>query len=160
MDLESCVAYEILQAELTNEQSDMINNKLIFNIYKLEVGVIAENETGYNNVYDKKHQYFDEEVSFFLDYKQAKEYAKNYVKNGVKNTYAIINEIRFDNEEFGLNTLETLCLIYGILESLSIDNYDIIFKDYDIYGVGNIVYSAKKETKVIENFIKEGNLDK
>lgn len=129
-------------------------NKLIFNIYKLEVGVIAENVTGYNNVYDKKHQYFDEDVLFFLDYKRAKEYAENYVKNGVKNTYAIINEIKFDNEEFGLNIFETLRLICDVLENLSIDNYDIMFKDYDIYGIGSIVYSARKGTKIIENFIE------
>lgn len=145
---------EILKENI-EELFDEKHSKLVFNIYKLEVGVIAENETGYNNVYDKKHQYFDEDVLFFLDYKQAKKYAENYVKNGVRNTYAIINEIKFDNEEFGLNILETLHLIYNILESLSIYNYDIIFKDYDIYGVKSIVYSTKKETKIIENFIKE-----
>lgn len=144
-----------LLKENIEELFDEKYSELVFNIYKLEVGVIAENETGYNNVYDKKHQYFDEDVLFFLDYKQAKKYAENYVKNGVRNTYAIINEIKFDNEEFGLNILETLHLIYNILESLSIDNYDIIFKDYDIYGVKSIVYSTKKETKIIENFIKE-----
>ena len=52
-------------------------NNLKFDIYKVEVGVLWNEDEGhedydcYNNVYDKQYGYYDENVAFELDYNKA-----------------------------------------------------------------------------------------
>ena len=56
-----------------NEEYD----NLRFNIYKIEVGVLltedeeCEDYDCYNDVYDKQYGYYDENVTFELDYNKA-----------------------------------------------------------------------------------------
>lgn len=66
--------------------------------YYIEMGVlIMPNEDPelfdqYNNVFNKKYGFFDEDRYKASVLEEAKSNAFEYVKNGVENTYAIITE--------------------------------------------------------------------
>lgn len=66
-------------------------------IFKVEVGVLLpeddEEFNSYNQVYDKSHGFFDEDVSFFTFESLALAYAANYVRHGVPETYGIVVEL-------------------------------------------------------------------
>lgn len=149
-------------------------NNLKFDIYKVEVGVLWNEDEGhedydcYNNVYDKQYAYYDENVIFELDYNQALEYAKHYVENGVNGTYAIISKIDYDSEYYKLDMDDTLYMVQTILGGGYIEEYHDIFGGEELYKVDNVVYSLCKEKnkehpyylgkgngKIIENFIKK-----
>lgn len=148
-------------------------NYFKFPIYKLEVGVLWHKEEEhedydcYNNVYDKKYGYYDENVIFELDYNTALDYAKKYVEDGVNGTYAIISKLDFDSEYYKMDTEEVLIMAQSILGGAYIEEYIEIFGK-ELYSVDNVIYSLCKEKnkehpyylgkgngKIIENFIEK-----
>ena len=64
-------------------------------LFRLEVGVLLKKNDpeykDYNCVYTKRHGFFDENQSIYLDYAEAKKEADEYIKNGVNGTYAVIS---------------------------------------------------------------------
>jgi L-lactate utilization protein LutB len=151
-------------------------DKLRFNIYMVEVGVVWVKELDdidddeyecYSCVYDKKHGYCDENVGFELDYNNALEYAKNYVKNGVNGTYAIISKLDFDSKEYDMSMQDTLYMVQTILGGAYIEEYINLFEG-EIYELDNVVYSLWKvkdkehdypnnNGEIEENFIRKEN---
>jgi len=137
-------------------------NTMRFYIYKVEVGVLLNKDNSdfecYNNVYDKLNAYYDENVSFELDYNMALEYAKSYVDKGVNGTYAIISKIEFDSVYYKFDMEETMNMVHTILGGGYIDDYTDIFDRDNLYSTNNIVYSIYK-TKNKENpyFLGKGN---
>lgn len=69
-------------------------------VYLVDVGVLleesAEEFSSYNNVYDKKHGYYDENQFYMLYYDDAVQYVDKYVSNGVDRTYGVVSETYID----------------------------------------------------------------
>lgn len=152
-------------------------NKIVLNIYKVEVGVFLDKDNDeyeeYKNVYDKKHSYYEENVVFELDYQNAVDYAKNYVDNGVNGTYAIVSKLKYDSEEIygGRTQLEidyAMEDINSIIGGGFIEDYIGAFGGDKIYSVDNVIYSLYKIRNeenpyylgkgfgdIVENFIKK-----
>ena len=72
-------------------------------LFRLEVGVLLGKEDSefecYNNVYTKKHGFYDEDVSVYVDYAEAKKAGDEYVSDGVDKTYCVITGDVFDVTE-------------------------------------------------------------
>ena len=107
-------------------------------VYLCDTGILLSPEDPefkiYANVYDKKHGFYDEDMTCFPDIKKAITYAKEYVKNGVDNTYAVVSEQ--DN-----TSGETLA---DFIEKFDVDEFD--------YDIENVVFSARKtDGKIEEN---------
>ena len=147
--------------------------RLVFNVYKVEVGVLLDKDNDeydcYNNVYDKKNSYYNENEVLCLDYNKALEYTKNYVDNGVNGTYAIISKLKYDSEKiYGKNTTDTeMAYIMNDINYILGGGYveDIDMFD-DRYSLKNVIYSlykirddespyflGKGNGKIVENFI-------
>ncbi len=118
--------------------------RLKFNIYKIEVGVLLDEDNSeyncYNNVYDKQHAFYDENVSFEIDYNLALKYANDYVEHGVNGTYAIINKIEYESDD----TDNTMYMVNTIIGGGYIEDYYEIFDSEELYGTQNIVYDIWK----------------
>lgn len=149
--------------------------KLIFDIYKVEVGVLLDkdnDEYDFYLYYDKKHSYYEENSVLFLDYNIALEYAKQYVDNGVNGTYSIISKLEYDSRD-----------IYGNGEELEDEEMGYVMNDINyilgggyvedigifngVYELDNVIYSlykvrdekspyfkGKGNGNIIENFVK------
>lgn len=148
--------------------------KLIFDIYKVEVGVLLDKDNSeyndYNDFYDRRNSYYEENSVLFLDYNRAVEYAKDYVKNGVNGTYSIISKIKYDSEEiYGKKATDTemnyvmndinYILGGGFVEDIgmfhglySLDN--VIYSLYKVRDKKNPYYLGKGNGNIIENFVK------
>lgn len=157
---------------MENNKSEFDYYRLKFNVYKVEVGVFLDEDNVeynyYNEVYDKKHSYYEENVVFELDYLQAIEYAKSYVNNGVNGTYAIVSKLKYDMPKLDIKyVMED---INNILGGGFVEDYIGIFGSKNIYGVDNVIYSlykvrdekhpytlGKGNGDIIENFINKNS---
>ena len=151
---------------MNNEERKNWNyHKLVFNVYKVEVGVLLDKDDReyecYNNVYDKNWGYYDENVVLFLDYNRAVEYAKSYVNEGVNKTYSIISKLKYDSEKiYNSKSVDTMNYVARDINYILGGGYvdDInIFKD--LYSVDNVIYSlykylGKENEEIIENFVR------
>lgn len=136
--------------------------KLDFDVYKVEVGVLLDkNNTEYkyyNDVYDKKNSYFEENTALFLDYNKAKEYAKNYVNDGVDGTYSIISRLHYNSEDiYGSGNDKTIYYVMNDINYILGNGYvEDIGMFNNLYSVDNIIYSLYKTRDngdVLENFV-------
>ena len=118
--------------------------KLKFYIYKIEVGVLLDEDNNeyncYSQVYDKQHAFYDENVAFEIDYNLALKYANDYVNNGVNGTYAIINRLEYESDVVD----DTMYMVNCIIGGGYIDDYIDRFSSEELYGTNNIVYDILK----------------
>lgn len=116
-----------------------------FEVYQYEVGILLDKEDPeydcYNQVWDFKNGYYNEDWGFFSTYKEAKEYIRNYIKSGCIKTYGIILKINVDEE-----TYIDVCT----------RNTECIEQEYEL---NSVVYSAYKndDEKIKEDFIDKNN---
>lgn len=74
-------------------------------LFRLEVGILLgkdhEEFENYNKVYTKDFGFYDEDVTFYLDYEKTAKDAKDYVKSGTNGTYAVITStlVKLTEEE-------------------------------------------------------------
>lgn len=106
--------------------------------YRYEVGILLNKDNSeydcYNNVYDKNHSYYAEDVGIFETKEEVIKYVEDYISNGKKNTYGII----------GIEDIED-----------SFDFKDIF--DYEVicYDIENIFYCKyKNENNEIKDLWK------
>lgn len=148
--------------------------KLVFNVYKVEVGVLLDKDDSeyecYSECYDKNNGYYEENSVLFLDYNRAVKYAKDYVNNGVNGTYSIISKLKYDSEEiygkkatdmemgYVMNDINYI-LGGGYVEDIgmfnglySVDN--VIYSLYKVRNEDNPYYLGKGNGEIIENFVK------
>jgi hypothetical protein len=123
-------------------------------LYKVEVGVLLKKEHQdyevYAQVYDKQHAYYDENVVFFRDKKNAKEYLKNYVFFGVVGTYGILSELVYNQDEIGYNDEDTQQILKDIDECGIFDDYAGVFES-ELYDTKNVIFTQyKKSPKVFK----------
>ena len=123
-------------------------------LYKVEVGILLKKDNhdyeSYSQVYDKQHGYYDENVVFFRNKKNAKEYLKNYVFFGVVGTYGILSELVYDQNEIGYTDEDTKQILKDIDECGIFDDYVGIFED-DLYNIKNVIFTRhKKSPKVFK----------
>ena len=123
-------------------------------LYKVEVGVLLKKEhpdyESYSQVYDEQHAYYDENVVFFRNKKNAKEYLKNYVFFGVVGTYGILSELVYDQDEIGYNDEDTQQILKGIDECGIFEDWVGTF-EYDLYDPKNVIFTRyKKSPKVFK----------
>ena len=147
--------------------------RLVFDIYKVEVGVLLDKDNSEYDLYlyyDKKHSYYEENSVLFLDYNRAVEYAKNYVDNGVNGTYSIISKIKYDSQEiYGKKETDTemgyvmndinYILGGGYVEDIGMFNdlysiNNVIYSLYKVRDEKNPYYMGKGNGEIIENFVK------
>lgn len=147
--------------------------RLVFDIYKVEVGVLLDKDNSEYDLYlyyDKKHSYYEENSVLFLDYNRAVEYAKNYVDNGVNGTYSIISKIKYDSQEiYGKKATDTemgyvmndinYILGGGYVEDIGMFNdlysiNNVIYSLYKVRDEKNPYYMGKGNGEIIENFVK------
>lgn len=131
--------------------------KKVIKLYKVEVGVLLD-EThpdyeSYAYVYDKKHAYYDENVAFFTNKRNAIRYLNHYVADGVVNTYGVLSELDYIPEEIygdgwkelaeydlkGVKENGYLEDYIGIFES---DSYDLAFVTMNKYKVADKKYAT------------------
>lgn len=123
-------------------------------LYKVEVGVLLKKEhpdyESYTQAYDKRHAYYDENVVFFRNKKNAKEYLKNYVFFGVVGTYGILSELVYDQNEIGYTNEDTKRILKDIDDCGIFEDYIDIFGE-DLYSTKNVIFTRyKKSTKVFK----------
>lgn len=121
-------------------------------LYKVEVGVLLKKEhpdyADYAQVYDKQHAYYDENVVFFRNKKNAKEYLKNYVFFGVVGTYGILSELVYNQNEIGYTDEDTKQILKDIDDCGIFEDYIDIFGE-DLYDTKNVIFTQyKKSPKV------------
>ena len=128
-----------IEKALEIKMDNIINDK--YEAYQFEVGVLLDKDDPeyecYNEVWDYKNGYYNENWGFTKKYDEALEFIDNYVKNGNNNTYGIISFIKVTEEEFN---------------SIYNGSSEIIDMDYDL---GNVICSKykNKDNEIIENFI-------
>lgn len=109
----------------------------------VEIGILLQKDneafSSYNQVYDKKYGYYDEDQFFVKTIQEGKEYINDYIKNGVINTYGIISLIEISKD----TPIEEL-------------NNEVPFSIVK-YNVEDVVYSICKDENntIIENFINQ-----
>ena len=124
-------------------------------LYKVELGVLLKKDNNdyesYSQVYDKQHGYYDENVVFFRNKKNAKEYLKNYVFFGVVGTYGILSELVYNqDDEIGYTDEDTKRILKEIDECGIFDDYIDIFGE-DLYDTKNVIFTRyKKSPKVFK----------
>lgn len=123
-------------------------------LYKVEVGVLLKKKhpdyEDYAQVYDEQHAYYNENVVFFRDKKNAKEYLKNYVFFGVVGTYGILSELEYDQKEIGYTDEDTKRIIKDIDECGIFDGYVDVFES-ELYDTKNVIFTRhKKSPKVFK----------
>lgn len=123
-------------------------------LYKVEVGVLLKKDhpdyESYSQAYDKQHGYYDENVAFFRNKKNAKEYLKNYVFFGVVGTYGILSELVYNQDEIGYTNEDTKRILKNIDEYGIFEDYIDIFGE-DLYDTKNVIFTRyKKSPKVFK----------
>lgn len=123
-------------------------NKIIYN---LELGVLLPEDhseyQAYNNVFDKKHAYYDETYLNGVFTKELISKAREYVSAGVDNTYAVLTacwvpDYLYDDLVKEINE-------NGFIE----ESVDML--DGEQYKYENIQWSLlKTKDGLVENFIK------
>jgi hypothetical protein len=118
-------------------------------LFKVEVGVfLKKNHPDYKDyaqAYDEQHAYYDENVVFFRDKKNAKEYLKNYVSFGVVGTYGILSELVYDQNEIGYTDEDTKQILKDIDECGIFDDYADVFES-ELYDTKNVIFTQCKKT--------------
>lgn len=124
-------------------------------LYKVELGVLLKKDNhdyeSYSQVYDKQHGYYDENVVFFRNKKNAKEYLKNNVFFGVVGTYGILSELVYNqDDEIDYTDEDTKRILEEIDECGIFDDYIDIFGE-DLYDTKNVIFTRyKKSPKVFK----------
>ena len=123
-------------------------------LYKVEVGVLLKKKhpdyEDYTQVYDEQHAYYDENVVFFRNEENAKEYLKNYVLFGVVGTYGILSELEYNQDEIGYTDEDTKRILKDIDECGIFDDYADVFES-ELYDTKNVIFTQyKKSKKVIQ----------
>jgi hypothetical protein len=121
-------------------------------LYKVEVGVLLKKDNhdyeSYSQAYDKQHGYYDENVIFFRNKKNAKEYLKNYVFFGVVGTYGILTELVYNQDEIGYTDEDTKRILKDIDECGIFEDWAEVFAG-ELYNMENVIFTRyKKSTKV------------
>ena len=121
-------------------------------LYKVEVGVLLKKDNHeykiYSQAYDKQHGYYDENVVFFRNKKNAKEYLKNYVFFGVVGTYGILSELEYDQDEIGYTDEDTKRILKDIDECGIFEDWADVFAG-ELYNMNNVIFTRyKKSPKV------------
>lgn len=130
--------------------------KKVIKLYKVEVGVLLpkthKEYEDYSQVYDKKHAYYDENVVFFTNKRNAIRFLNHYLANGVVNTYGILSELNYvpeeiygdDYERYSNEDIENI-KSFGCLENyqeiFGSENYDIAFVTRNKYKVDDKTYA-------------------
>ena len=130
--------------------------KKVIKLYKVEVGVLLPKDDDeykdYSQVYDKKHAYYDENVVFFTNKRNAIRFLNHYVANGVVNTYGILSELNYapkeiygdDYERYTNDDIESI-KSFGCLENyidiFGSENYDVTFVTMNKYKLDDKTYS-------------------
>lgn len=121
-------------------------------LYKVEVGVLLKKDNhdyeSYSQAYDKQHGYYDENVAFFRNKKNAKEYLKNYVFFGVVGTYGILSELVYNQDEIGYTDEDTKRILKDIDECGIFDDYIDIFGE-DLYDTKNVIFTRYKKSQKV-----------
>ena len=121
-------------------------------LYKVEVGVLLKKDNNdyetYSQAYDKQHGYYDENVIFFRNKKNAKEYIKNYVFFGVVGTYGILSELVYDQNEIGYTDEDTKRILKDIDECGIFEDYIDIFGE-DLYDTKNVIFTRYKKSQKV-----------
>ena len=121
-------------------------------LYKVEVGVLLKKNhpdyEDYAQVYDKQRAYYDENVAFFRNKKNAKEYLKNYVFFGVVGTYGILSELVYNQNEIGYTDEDTKRILKDIDECGIFDDYIDIFGE-DLYDTKNVIFTRYKKSQKV-----------
>lgn len=123
-------------------------------LYKVEVGVLLKKDhpdyESYSQAYDKQHGYYDENVVFFRNKKNAKEYLKNYVFFGVVGTYGILTELVYNQDEIGYIDEDTKRVIKDIDECGIFEDWAEVFAG-ELYNMENVIFTRyKKSPKVFK----------
>ena len=130
--------------------------KKVIKLYKVEVGVLLPKDDDeykdYSQVYDKKHAYYDENVVFFTNKRNAIRFLNHYVANGVVNTYGILSELNYvpkeiygdDYEQYTNDDIESI-KSFGCLENyidiFGSENYDVTFVTMNKYKLADKKYA-------------------
>jgi hypothetical protein len=121
-------------------------------LYKVEVGVLFKkyhpDYKDYAQAYDKQHGYYDENVAFFRNKKNAKEHLKNYVFFGVVGTYGILSELVYNQNEIGYTDEDTKRILKDIDECGIFDDYIDIFGE-DLYDTKNAIFTRYKKSQKV-----------
>lgn len=120
-------------------------------LYMAEVGILLTKDdkefNSYNIVFDKKYGYYNENICFFDNLNDAKEYVLNYVDEGVIRTYGVVS-----------NAGELDTSIYKIENGNIFDielNYEVDGNDFTNFNLDDVVYSCVKlsDDEIVEDFI-------
>ena len=136
-------------------------------LFKVEVGVLLKKDNqdyeSYSQVYDKQHGYYNENVVFFRNKKNAKEYLKNYVFFGVVGTYGILSELVYDQNEIGYTDEDTKQILKDIDECGIFEDYVGVFEE-ELYDTKNVIFTQNKKSpkgfKKIFSARKKNNIGK
>ena len=124
-------------------------------LYKVDVGVLLKKDhpdyKDYAQAYDKQNAYYDENVVFFRNKKNAKEYLKNYVSFGVVGTYGVLSELIYDPQEIYGNDHEKEAQsdLYDIDHCGMLENYLDIYGGDDLWSVKNVVFTRYKKSQKV-----------
>ena len=123
-------------------------------LYKVELGVLLKKEhpdyENYAQVYDRQHAYYNENVIFFRNKKDAKEYLKNYVFFCAVGTYGILSELEYDQKEIGYTDEDTKRILKDIDECGIFEDYEGVFES-ELYNTKNVIFTRyKKSPKVFK----------
>ena len=121
-------------------------------LYKVEVGVLLTKDNhdyeSYSQAYDKQRAYYDENVAFFHNKKNAKEYLKNYVFFGVVGTYGILSELVYNQDEIGYTDEDTKRILKDIDDCGIFEDYIDIFGE-DLYDTKNVIFTRYKKSQKV-----------
>ena len=110
--------------------------------YKVEIGVLLpithKEYEDYNNVYDKKHSYYDENVFFFTNKKEAISYARKHALLK-ENSYVVVSKLSgkgIEMNETQLDEFHSTGFIY---------DYHNMWNCECLWGTKDVIYNRKNE---------------
>lgn len=122
-------------------------------LYKIEVGVLLDNtdpEYEKNKIFtfgphDPKHAYLDENTAFFTNKKKALRWLRNYVKKGVLNTYGVLSELIYDQNDPSLcyDAEDTRRIVHDIRNYGIFEDWVVVFES-DLYNPQFVTYTLYK----------------
>ena len=139
--------YESLKEAEDEEKKDTTT------FYSLEVGVLLpeddEEYNSYNDVFDKKHGFYDESHEESLDEQVLVNKATEYINAGVPGTYGIITKIEVENFD-GIEEKVKEVEENGFIEE-SVD-----FFNGEQYDIENVVWCAYKneDEELVNDFLE------